>query len=324
MYDRNILKTLTEKYCEGEATPAQMNELDALIREDSSAREEFHRFCLDWQNNHKLDSIEEHALTSLISRIEDSRCSKGSVRTKLVFAYSLAAAAVVICMLTVFAELPWNNREEERYSVCASDNNSAVVNLPDASSIRLMDGARLGYTSEFSPRNRNVDFTGDAYFDISTDPEHPFSVNMGENRLKVYGTKFNVTSRNEILTVTLVKGSVELETPTRGIRIAPGEMVRYNQATGEVSVRYVNPESYLALMEGNLGYCNVTLAELVSYLGNVYGKDISLSSELASNPTRYTLRLVNNEEFDDVIDALRVMIPMSVRTEGDRVWLTEK
>jgi len=324
MQDNNYLRKLTEKYCEGLCSPEELTAIDALLRESNAAKAEFREACQDWQNNHKMDSIEEHALASLISRIEEPRHIRGNVKAKLAWAYSIAAAAAVVCIISLFAVLPEKRDDVTFYSVCSTKDNSTIVNLPDASRINLMNGAKVVYSSEFSSSNREVEFEGEAYFEVATDPQHPFVVKMKDNAIKVYGTKFNVVSKGDDLMVTLVKGSVELETPSRNVKIAPGEMVSYKTSTGDIDVRYVNPESYMALMEGNLEYYNVTLAELSGYLGNIYGKEIILSPRLSSNSTMYNLRLVNHEKFEDVLSALKVMVPMSIRTEGNRVWLTEK
>ncbi len=86
----------------------------------------------------------------------------------------------------------------------------------------------------------------------------------------------------------------------------------------------MDAESYLALMEGRVEYYDVTIAQLTKYLEGLYGIPIILDDALAANSTGYSLRLSNRESFEEVIAALRVMLPMGIRYEGEKVWLTAK
>lgn len=60
----------------------------------------------------------------------------------------------------------------------------------------------------FADKNRNVQLTGEAYFNVAKNEIIPLHVNCGEINIKVHGTKFNVTicKENRYIDVVLEKG----------------------------------------------------------------------------------------------------------------------
>ncbi len=59
-------------------------------------------------------------------------------------------------------------------------------------SVDLGPGTRLIYGSEFLEGNREIRLTGDAYFDVTSDAVHPFTVIAGSAKIRVTGTQFVV------------------------------------------------------------------------------------------------------------------------------------
>ena len=67
--------------------------------------------------------------------------------------------------------------------------------LSDGSRVKLNAGSTIKYPIQFiQGRSREVEIWGEAYFDVTTDKEHPFLVNANNIQVKVLGTKFNVSS----------------------------------------------------------------------------------------------------------------------------------
>lgn len=89
------------------------------------------------------------------------------------------------------------------------------VRLPDGSVIWLNAATVLKYPVTFSgKKERRVELTGEAYFEIAKDKTKPFIVHSFKQEVKVLGTHFNVNAyENEpVVRTTLLEGSVQLET----------------------------------------------------------------------------------------------------------------
>ncbi|MGL6267092.1 MAG: FecR family protein, partial [Chitinophagaceae bacterium] len=98
-------------------------------------------------------------------------------------------------------------------SVVTKYGNKSKISLPDGSQVWLNAGSRLDYNSaEFNKSLREVNLSGEAYFDITHNHQKPFIVSSGNTRIKVLGTMFNVKAypEEQKIETSLIKGSVEI------------------------------------------------------------------------------------------------------------------
>jgi len=98
-------------------------------------------------------------------------------------------------------------------SVVTKNGNRTKIVLPDGSQVWLNAGSNLDYNnSVFNKDLREVTLNGEAYFDVTRDPEKPFIIHTKKMDIKVLGTVFNVRSYSDekIAEAALIKGSIEV------------------------------------------------------------------------------------------------------------------
>ena len=104
-------------------------------------------------------------------------------------------------------------KAEQISSVITKYGNKTKVSLPDGSQVWLNAGSRLDYNNSiFNQTLREVNLSGEAYFDIAHMEGKPFIVRSGNMRIRVLGTKFNVKAypEEQNIETSLIKGSVEI------------------------------------------------------------------------------------------------------------------
>ena len=67
----------------------------------------------------------------------------------------------------------------------------ATVDLPDGSRVYLNKGAEITYSEAFK-NQRAVELKGEAFFEVMSDPQNPFTVRSGASLVTVLGTSFNI------------------------------------------------------------------------------------------------------------------------------------
>ncbi|MGF1586926.1 MAG: FecR family protein [Bacteroidales bacterium] len=129
-------------------------------------------------------------------------------------------AAIFIALIGLGALLSWlvftGKHNEQPPGICEiivpAGSRSQTV-LPDGSKIWLNAGSSIKYDHNFNNQARIVELSGEAHFDINTNPHKPFIVRTSHLDVKALGTIFNVRAYpedDEILT-TLVDGKVIIE-----------------------------------------------------------------------------------------------------------------
>lgn len=76
--------------------------------------------------------------------------------------------------------------------VRSGSENQKLVNLPDGSSVLLKRASSIRFPREFAAGKREVELSGEAFFEVKKNPEHPFFVYAGEMVTRVVGTSFTI------------------------------------------------------------------------------------------------------------------------------------
>lgn len=146
--------------------------------------------------NENIEVDSETATSGFFKQIRSSQWVK----------YSWAAAAVVVLGLGLRSFMSINNPEKISYSELVAtaekqnkliekvnkSNSPLSLKLEDGSVITLAKNAKLSYPRHFEPNKRQVFLSGEAFFDITKNPQKPFFVYSNEVITKVLGTSFTV------------------------------------------------------------------------------------------------------------------------------------
>ena len=114
------------------------------------------------------------------------------------------------------------------------------VTLADGSNVWLSTSSRLRFPLSFRDNQRVVYLKGEAYFEIARDSARPFIVRTTGTSVKVYGTEFNVNTREKHQVQTaLVNGKIGVTIESTGEErlLSPNQVLTYNRETGQVDVQ---------------------------------------------------------------------------------------
>ncbi|HEY4061938.1 MAG TPA: FecR domain-containing protein [Puia sp.] len=102
------------------------------------------------------------------------------------------------------------------------------LTLPDGTLVWLNAGSRITYDKNYGISHREVNLTGEAFFDVAKNAQTPFLIHTTRIDIKVLGTAFNVKSypTDRTTEATLLRGSIEVsikERPNAKIILKPNE-----------------------------------------------------------------------------------------------------
>jgi transmembrane sensor len=102
------------------------------------------------------------------------------------------------------------------------------VILPDGSKVWLNAASSLKYPTAFKGAERNVELTGEAYFEVAKNATMPFYVKSAGQTVKVLGTHFNINAYEDerVIKTTLLEGSIQIAYQQAKALIKPGETAR--------------------------------------------------------------------------------------------------
>lgn len=148
--------------------------------------------------------------------------------------------------------------------------------LADGTKVWLNSDSQLEYPVSFSGNTREVKLKGEAYFEVAHNKEKPFITHVGESKVKVLGTSFNISGYKEDMrmTTTLVSGKVRVDMPSgkkeKFAILVPGQQLAYNEADKAFKVRKVNTKEYTSWKDGRLYIKEMTLEDIMVKLERWY------------------------------------------------------
>ncbi|PTS91970.1 hypothetical protein DBR11_28040 [Pedobacter sp. HMWF019] len=171
-----------------------------------------------------------------------------------------------------------------------------LVYLPDGSKVWLNAASSLRYPLAFSHKERIVELTGEAYFEVAKDKAKPFQVRTTKQTVEVLGTHFNVNSyMDETDTkTTLVEGSVRIHTVKYGktVVLVPGDQAQVSE--GEVNIKHVDVNDAAAWKDGFFVFNDENIPSVMRKISRwydvevIYEGNVSKDKDLAGSVSKFS------------------------------------
>jgi len=112
------------------------------------------------------------------------------------------------------------------------------VRLPDGTLVYLNAASSLTYTTSLIENGKRVvTLSGEGYFEVAKDKQHPFIVKTNRQEVEVLGTHFNISSYadDEVEKTTLLEGSVKLSASGNYKLLRPGQQAKISAGKIKIS-----------------------------------------------------------------------------------------
>lgn len=190
------------------------------------------------------------------------------------------------------------------------------ITLPDGTGVWLNAASSIRYPTLFPGKERNVEITGEVYFEVAKDVEKPFFVKAGNKAsIQVLGTHFNVNaySNETSMNTTLLEGSIRMIVPAGSVVLKPGEQAR---VSADMSVAKVDIDKVMAWKNGRFNFESMRLKDVMKQLERWY--DIEVVYEEGVQDIEFYGELSRNKSLSGIINALQLS-DIHFRIEGRKL-----
>ena len=199
--------------------------------------------------------------------------------------------------------------------------------LSDGTEITLAPESKIRLSSEYISGSREVFLEGEAFFNVTTDPDHPFRVHVNETTTEVLGTQFNIVSYpdDEIVQVVVAEGSVELraERTNKQILLKPGELGSYTFSDQRLTSKKGDVNAYIGWMSGKLIFENQPLSKVVTRLERWY--DLAFIIEGPEiGKRKLTATFAPRQPLIEVLDAMALSLDVTYTKNNAAVHFKNK
>lgn len=189
--------------------------------------------------------------------------------------------------------------------------------LPDGTRVWLNAASSIKYPVAFNGVDRNVEITGEAYFEVSHNAK-PFKVKAGSTEIIDLGTAFNVYAYNDepALKATLLQGAIKIQDKI----LKPGEQAQVNGSTMRVT-KLSDAGDVIAWKNGEINFEHVDVATLLRQVSRWY--DVEIVYKEALPQTRLLGTISRQTNLSTIVKVLNEY-GISCKIEGNKLIVAAK
>lgn len=234
------------------------------------------------------------------------------------------AASVMLLVSISLAYFYYSNQPSATVVETAANENRHIV-LPDGSDAVLNGNTKITYFENFSSGKRAVNLSGEAFFNITPDKEHPFVINAGAIKVKVLGTAFNVKAYKgqDNALVVVESGIVEVSSENSSVTITKGEAALFKKQNGTLKSFRNEDVNYKSWKTKQIRFENTSLKNALTTLENVY----NISIEVKDNNIIRNKKInadFDKQSVDFILNTICETYHLSYTKNGNNYLITGK
>ena len=200
------------------------------------------------------------------------------------------------------------------------------VTLADGTKVWLNAASSIRFPVVFTGKERKVEITGEAYFEVAKNKNMPFKVKANSSEIEVFGTHFNVNSYDDEASIktTLLEGKVKVSIPAIAGNqsskfLQPGQQADINKE-GKINVMdNADTEEAVAWMNGHFQFKSADLKTILRQISRWYDVDVEYKGNANLH---FTGQLTRNENVSKVFEKLALTGEVHFKIDGKRIIIS--
>ncbi|HEY4338273.1 MAG TPA: FecR domain-containing protein [Puia sp.] len=183
------------------------------------------------------------------------------------------------------------------------------LTLPDGSRVWLNNASSLRYPIAFTGAHREVELSGEAYFEVAKDATRPFFVHTtggpaGPATIEVLGTAFNIMAYNDESSerATLVDGSIRYIHAGNSTLLKPEEQSVLDADGSLKTLQHVDVDEITAWKNGYFHFDHASLETTMRQIARWY--DISVEYQGTIPPQQFVGKIQRNMPLSNLLKGL--------------------
>lgn len=234
--------------------------------------------------------------------------------------------SAILLLPLLSAYLTWTftrpaDLQDSPVTIATGYGEKAEVTLPDGSRVWINSGSRLTYDSRFNRKRRDLQLTGEAYFEVVPNSRKPFVVQTADLEVEALGTSFSVTDYDDesFATSVLLEGKVHVRAGEQERFLTDNHRATLYKASHTLATDAVRAADFMVWKDGYLYFENCSFDEIARRLSRMFNVEIRFHSEKLK--TLHFTGTLGNSSIRNVLDILSLTSPMRYEMSGTTVAL---
>ncbi|NQX39258.1 FecR domain-containing protein [Pedobacter steynii] len=207
------------------------------------------------------------------------------------------------------------------------------ITLSDGTRVWLNAASALKFPSSFAGlKERRVELTGEAYFEVNHNAKQPFRVQTASQIAEDLGTSFNINSYTDEASAktTLIAGAMQVQSlynhqgkKQPAVVLSPSQQASINP-NGIINVRVVNTAETMGWKNGDFVFDGENLKSAMRRIARWYDVEVAYETDAKASSTLILDGLVSRKsKLSEVLKWIETVGDVRFKIEGRRVTVTE-
>lgn len=243
---------------------------------------------------------------------------KGTAAGKPNFGWFRAAAAIVLVGLAGWFFYP----QEQKATDLVKETHQQIdsVLLSDGTKVILAANSRVHYPATADRLRKITLDKGQAFFKVHRDTSRPFQVNIGQSKVSVLGTSFNINYSPAEIRLAVKTGKVMFSPnaiSSPAVLVA-GQALSYDLK--QQNIKWENPSNATSWMTKELEFVDMPLEEVCRQLNDYYHVDIRVRDHKRS-AKKFNARF-SNSSLEEIFNVLKQTYKIRIDSTDKSITIT--
>jgi transmembrane sensor len=308
---------LIVKELSGENSVEDQKKLQLWLNEDEENQKIFDSYKSTWNEMDRVNGKSTREINLEWARLENEINFEASAPLATqrslfsnVYRYAAALLFVVLAGFAVYYFL--NNQGTEQL---VAQVQIQELELSEGSKVTVNSNSKLTYPKRFQKDKREVELSGEAFFEVSKDPNRPFIIHAGELQVEVLGTSFNVRAyenQNEI-EVSVSSGKVAVyrpENPDEKVVLIKGQKAIFYKSSTKIEASINDNINFDSWKTKQIIFEDTPLPEVVRIINEIYKSELKLvGTQLNECPVTTTF---DNQSLKSILNVLESTLDLTI------------
>ncbi|MBK1441865.1 FecR domain-containing protein [Parapedobacter sp. ISTM3] len=195
------------------------------------------------------------------------------------------------------------------------------LKLPDGTAVWMNTASSLTYPVAFVGKERRVELTGEAYFEVAKDNSKPFKVMANGTEILVTGTHFNISAypTDGTVTTTLFEGGLNVRKGRREVVLTPGYQAITSVQSEKIEQLQGKLEQVMAWKNGYFVFDDMDVVSVMRSVARWY--DIRITVEGKMPAKRFGGTFPISADLDELLTDLELVGKMKLERNGKEVHI---
>jgi len=203
-----------------------------------------------------------------------------------------------------------NPQSEIAYNTVSTPRGGQYhLTLADGTNVWLNAASSIKYPIAFTGNDRQVEITGEAYFEVVHNAAQPFKVAVNGQTVEDIGTHFNINAYSDepAIKTTLLEGAVKVSTAKQnGVTLVPGQQAQViaGKFPSKINVVVVDADETVAWKNGLTSFDNADIYELMRQVGRWYDVKVLYEGDIPQK--HFTGAVSRSAKLSDLLKILEL------------------